>query len=78
MARQPPRGGVASRGRHRPEHLQKVPRFVEPRGEAKIAHKAKVSRQAVRNILRGETWIDLPTLYRIEKSLGHKLWIRDY
>ena len=52
--------------------------IVEPRGEAKVARKAGISRQTVRNILRGETWIDLPTLYRIEKGLGQKIWIRDY
>ena len=57
---------------------QRFSGMVEPRGEAKVARDAEVSRQAVRNILRGETWIDVPTLYRIEKSLGYKLWIRDY
>ena len=58
---------------------KKFRELLEPRGsEAKFARKAGISRQAVRNILRGETWIDLPTLYRIEKRLGHKLWIRDY
>ena len=51
---------------------------VGPRGEAKVARDANVSRQAVRNILRGETWIDVPTLYRIEKGLGQKIWTRDY
>ena len=47
---------------------------VEPRGEAKVAREAGISRQTVRNILRGETWIDLPTLYRIEQNLPVKLW----
>ena len=52
---------------------------IKARGsEAKFARKAKVSRQAVRNILRGETWIDVPTLYRIEQGLGKKIWTRDY
>ena len=51
--------------------------MVEPRGEAKVAREAGISRQTVRNILRGETWIDLPTLYRIEQNLPVKLWTSD-
>lgn len=50
---------------------------VEARGsEARTALKARISRQTVRNILRGETWIDLPTLYRIEQNLGVELWVK--
>ena len=61
------------------EISKKFREAVDARGsEAKTARKAKVSRQAVRNILRGETWIDLPTLYRIEKNLNYRVWIRDY
>ena len=51
--------------------------IVEGRGsEAKTAKMAGISRQTVRNILRGETWMDLPTLYRIEQNLNITLWKR--
>ena len=50
---------------------------VEARGsEAKFAQRAGISRRTVRNILRGETWMDLPTLYRIEECLDKSLWLR--
>ena len=41
---------------------------------AQAAREAGISRQTVRNILRGETWMDLPTLYRLEQYLPVKLW----
>ncbi len=69
MARQPPRGGVAPEAVVLQNISKKFHHMVEARGsEANTARKAKISRQTVRNILRGETWIDLPTLYRIEKT----------
>ena len=51
---------------------------VGPRGgEGKVARRAGISRRTVRNILRGETWMDLPTLYRIEQNLNFPLWTTD-
>ena len=38
-------------------------------GSPFLSDRGPISRQTVRNILRGETWIDLPTLYRIEQNL---------
>ena len=43
-----------------------------------LSDRGLISRQTVRNILRGETWIDLPTLYRIEQNLNVTLWTRDH
>ena len=43
-----------------------------------LSDRGPISRQTVRNILRGETWIDLPTLYRIEQNLNVTLWTRDH
>ena len=42
-----------------------------------LAKEADVSRQTVTNILQGETWTDLPTIYRLEVALGRQLWVND-
>lgn len=47
---------------------------VEPRSEAAVARQAKISVKTVRNILRGETWIDVPTLYRLSERVYGELW----
>ena len=50
---------------------------VEQKAPPSLSDRGPISRQTVRNILRGETWIDLPTLYRIEQNLNVTLWTRD-
>ena len=62
-----------------PEHLQSVPRRGRsPRQRSQNRPQGTISRQTVRNILRGETWIDLPTLYCIEQNLNVRLWTSDH
>ena len=51
---------------------------VEQKAPPSLSDRGPISRQTVRNILRGETWIDLPTLYRIEQNLNVTLWTRDH
>ena len=40
----------------------------------KAAKDASISRQTINNILTGDTWADLPTIYRLEVALEHRLW----
>ena len=41
---------------------------------AEIASEAGVGVQTVYNILQGESWCELPTIYRLEKALNKPLW----
>ena len=42
----------------------------------KAAKAAGVSRKTILNIMNGETWLDLPTIERIERKLGVPIWVR--
>ena len=42
------------------------------------ARRAGISRTTVLNILGGKTWLDLPTIDRLERNLGMRLWNRDH
>ena len=44
----------------------------------KAAKRLRVSRTVIYNILSGDTWMDLPTVTRIEKALGKRLWTTDH
>ena len=39
------------------------------------ADKASISEAAVRNLLNGDTWFDLPTIARVERKFRRRLWI---
>ena len=41
------------------------------------AQAADISRQTVANILEGNTWSDLPTIYRLEVAVKHRLWFNE-
>ena len=41
---------------------------------AEIASEAGLGVQTVYNILNGESWCELPTIYRLEKALNKPLW----
>ena len=45
---------------------------------SKVADRAKISRKTVLNILNGETWLDLPTIDRMERNLKMRFWNRDH
>ena len=45
---------------------------------SKAARRAGISRKTVLNILNGETWLDLPTIDRMERNLGLRFWNRDH
>ena len=45
---------------------------------SKAARRAGISRKTVLNILNGETWLDLPTIDRLERNLGLRFWNRDH
>ena len=45
---------------------------------SETARRAKISRKTVLNILRGETWLDLPTIDRMERNLKMRFWNRDH
>ena len=40
----------------------------------KAAKDAGISRQTISNILTGDTWPNLTTIYRLEVALEHRLW----
>ena len=44
----------------------------------KAAKRLRVSRTVIYNILSGDTWMDLPTVTRIEKALSKRLWTTDH
>ena len=44
----------------------------------KAAKRLRMSRTIVYNILSGDTWLDLPTVVRIEQALGRRLWTSDH
>lgn len=39
-----------------------------------VAKKAKVNPQTVANLMKGETWGDVPTIYKLEAVLERPLW----
>ena len=41
-----------------------------------VAKAADLDTQTVINILKGNTWCEVPTVYRLEKSLVTHLWPR--
>ena len=45
---------------------------------SEAARRAGISRTTVLNILGGKTWLDLPTIDRLERNLGMRLWNRDH
>ena len=40
------------------------------------AERTGVSRKTIINIINGETWFDLPTIERIERTLNVPIWAR--
>ena len=40
----------------------------------KIADAAGISRKTLYNILNGRTWCEVPTIFRLEKTLNTDLW----
>lgn len=46
--------------------------------QSSTATKAGISRTTVINILSGKTWLDLPTIDRIERNLRKNVWNRDH
>ena len=43
----------------------------------RLAEESGVSRQTIANILNGDTWCDLPTIYRLEVALQEPLWVNE-
>ncbi len=41
-----------------------------------VAKAADLDTQTVINILNGDTWCEVPTIYRLEKALKTNLWPR--
>lgn len=56
---------------------QRLDRYLEEddRSLRQIAKGAGMPHQTIRNIVAGETWCDLPTIYRLECELEQPLWI---
>ena len=48
----------------------------ENRSRRSVARQAGIDTQTVINILNGDTWCDVPTIYRLEKALQIHLWAR--
>ena len=44
----------------------------------KAAHRTGVSRKTIINIINGETWFDLPTIERLERTLNVSIWGRSH
>ena len=68
--------GVASFARYLAQRLRDA---LKKTGKTKyrIAKDAGIHRQTVTNILEGESWPNLTTIYRLEVALKHRLWYND-
>ena len=68
--------GVASFARYLAQRLRDA---LKKTGKTKyrIAKDAGIHRQTVTNILEGESWPNLTTIYRLEVALEHRLWYND-
>lgn len=65
--------GVARFARYLAQRLRDA---LKESGKTKyrIAKDAGIHRQTVTNILNGDTWPNLTTIYRLEVALEHRLW----
>ena len=65
--------GVARFARYLAQRLRDA---LQESGKTKyrIAKDAGIHRQTVTNILNGDTWPNLTTIYRLEVALEHRLW----
>ena len=69
---------------HKPEveFLMEIARRLKAQVDATsnraVARAAGIDHQTVINIIRGNTWSEVPTIYRLEKGLQISLWPRTH
>ena len=60
------------------EIARRLKEACEGRSERSVARAADVDRKTITNILNGDTWCEVPTIYRLEKALQIHLWQRTH
>ncbi len=60
------------------EIARRLKNACENRSERSVAREADLDKKTITNILRGATWCEVPTIYRLETALQTHLWRRTH
>ena len=60
------------------EIAQRLKAQVDATSNRAVARAAGIDHQTVINIIKGDTWCEVPTIYRLEKGLQISLWPRTH
>ena len=60
------------------EISQRLKNACKDRSKRSVARDADMDPQTILNIIKGATWCEVPTIYRLEKALQLHLWSRTH